>query len=93
MHKHTQLAQHLREREQVQEQERRQEQQAAAAALTAQTLRAEQSAVQLAPLRELVATLQQAARRPATTGRTRKPRETGAVAATARPARRARPRP
>ncbi|HEL7727338.1 TPA: DNA-binding protein, partial [Stenotrophomonas maltophilia] len=71
VHKHTQLAQHLREREQVQEQERRQEQQAAAAALTAQTLRAEQSAAQLAPLRELVATLQQAARRPATTGRTR----------------------
>lgn len=92
VHEQAQLAQQLREREQPQQQERRQEQHAAAAALTAQTLRAEQSAAQLAPLRELVATLQ-AAGRPNTTSRTRKPKESGAVVATARPAHRARPRP
>ncbi|MDT3529301.1 DNA-binding protein [Stenotrophomonas pavanii] len=89
----TQVAQQLREREQAQQHERRQEQHEAAAALTAQTLRAEQLAAQLAPLRELVATLRQAAGGPKTTRRGRQPKEAGAVAATARPVRRARPRP
>lgn len=90
-HAQTQVVQRLREREQAQLQERRQEQHAAAAALAAQTLRAEQSLAQLQPLRELVAALQTAGpRTPTNTART--PRKSGAASAPSRPNRRARPR-